>query len=28
MGILNKRITTQADGVSLIDKGYKTFIKE
>jgi hypothetical protein len=28
MGILNKRITTQADGVSLIDKGHKTFIKE
>jgi len=28
IGILNKRITTQADGVSLIDKTYKTFIKE
>jgi len=27
MGILKNRITTQADGVSLIDKEYKTFIK-
>ena len=27
MGILKNRITTQADGVSLIDKEFKTFIK-
>ena len=27
MGILKDRITTQADGVSLIDKEFKTFIK-
>jgi hypothetical protein len=27
MGILNERITTQADGVSLIDQEFKTFIK-
>jgi hypothetical protein len=27
MGIVNKRLTTQADGYSLIDKQYKTFRK-
>jgi hypothetical protein len=27
MGVLKKRITTQADGESFIDKEYKNFIK-
>ena len=28
MGIVHKRLTTQADGFSLIDNTYKTFIKK
>jgi hypothetical protein len=28
MGIVHKRLTTQADGYSLIDKQFKEFIKK